>query len=39
MTTSCPRCHAVLASDSRFCTNCGTVLEGGGQVQLQGQVS
>jgi hypothetical protein len=37
MTSSCPRCNAVLASDSRFCTNCGTVLEGGGQAQ-QGQV-
>jgi hypothetical protein len=38
MTTSCPRCNAVLASDSRFCTNCGNVLEGGGQAQQQGQV-
>jgi hypothetical protein len=40
MTTSCPHCHALLASDSRFCTNCGTVLEvpGGGGNQAQGQV-
>ncbi len=38
MTTSCPRCNAVLASDSRFCTNCGTVLEGQPGAQQQAQV-
>ncbi len=39
MTTNCPHCNAVLASDSRFCTNCGMVLEvpgaGGNQPQAQ----
>jgi hypothetical protein len=26
MNTTCPRCNAVLDPNSRFCTNCGTVL-------------
>jgi hypothetical protein len=39
MTTSCPNCNAVLASNSRFCTNCGTVLEASGtQGSPQSQV-
>ncbi len=39
MTTSCPNCNAALASNSRFCTNCGTVLAvSGTQGQAQSQV-
>lgn len=26
MNTTCPRCNAVIASDTRFCTNCGAVI-------------
>lgn len=39
MTNSCPHCNAVLTSNSRFCTNCGTVLEAlGTPGQPQSQV-
>ncbi len=27
MSTSCPQCHAVLAAGTRFCTNCGSLVE------------
>lgn len=32
---SCPSCHTPLEAGQRFCSNCGTILEGGSQQQTE----
>jgi hypothetical protein len=39
MNTTCPRCNALVTSDTRFCTNCGAVLAPQNPYQQQGTPS
>lgn len=39
MNTTCPRCNALITSDTRFCTNCGAVLAPQNPYPQQGMSS
>ena len=39
MNTTCPRCNALVTSDTRFCTNCGAVLAPQNPYPQQGMSS